>query len=261
MKTLPIATACLALALLAAGGSAIYYHNLAADYETRWSDAMSKLAGAMRTAAPSSAVDHPVILESNNDAQISALLEKLADKEQELETLRSATNRVERTRRDRPERIDWEARIEQMKEENPEQYAAMEARRQEIQNHIQSAFAERASILLNHTPANMTDKEAARRDLMFQTLEETWTLTEQMTSGELTAEERRTAFQTLRENAATLQPLLEEERDRQLYDLGLSSGYSESAAAEFVDYINDTLEATSMGGIGRGRGFGGGPGR
>lgn len=262
MKIMPVTIACLTVALLAAGGSALYYRNLASNYETSLDDAMAKLAEAIRTPAPSKAasVAEPVLSSSADSADINALLEQLAATEQELETLRTASNREARqTPRERRAPIDWEARMEDMKQNDPERYAEMIARRDEMRNRMQSAFAERAATLLNHTPINLTESEAADRELMFQTLENTWALSEKLADENLTMEERGEIFRTLRENGEVLQPLLEDERTRQLHDLGLTSGYSEEEADQFVDYINDTLEATSMGfrgfaGGGRGRG-------
>ena len=255
MKTefLTAATILLTVSLLGACGSALYYRSLAADYETRWGDAMSKLAGAIRTPTPSKAFPTPTLQTpspTNNTAELNALLTELERKEQEIAPLQSATNRMERPFGARLSPEEMQSRIEAMKESDPERYAEIAARRKEIKNRVQAAFAERASILLRRTPADLNEEEYALREIMLQTLDETWSLSEKLTSGDLSWEERQETFQTLRENSEILKPLLEEERASQLYHLGISSGYTAVEAEEFVKYINETIQATTIPSIG-----------
>jgi hypothetical protein len=53
-------------------------------------------------------------------------------------------------------------------------------------------------------------------------------------------------MRSLRENAEVLVPMLDAERDREFYRLGLDFGYAENEALQFVDYLNGIIEVTSI---------------
>ena len=86
---------------------------------------------------------------------------------------------------------------------------------------------------------------------MTQLLDSTALLTEQLRT-ELPSDDRRTVMQTLRENMRELNPLLESERSREWYSLGLQMGYKEDEAVVFGDYVNKIIDRTPMESIFRG---------
>lgn len=237
-------------ALLLSGGGAVYYRQKAAEYKVRWIEAAEQPARETRppqqVATPRPALD---LSATNTSAEIlqelDALLLELEQKNREIAELQSATNRTRRVRNMFSEE-DRQARLEEFKQADPEAYAEMMARREERLNRVQTAFAERAITLLDRTPSGLSEEEFEQREKMLQMLDETWQLTEQISSPDTPREERREIWTELAEKTKELRPLLADEQDRQLYELGISSGYSESEAERFVDYIHETIKATSL---------------
>lgn len=261
MKT-NILIGALAFSLLFSCGGAIYYKLQAADYGARWAEAMDRLARTIRSPQPLETTDAPltVYTPGTNDpsavgAELNALLLELEQKDRELAELKSHTNRISRTR-GFPSAAERQARMEKLMETDPEEYEKQMARREEMRTRIQTAFAERAATLLNRTPSGLSEEEETEREVMLHTLDEIWNLSDQLTSQETEPADRREIMREVFEKSREIRPLLENERERQLYDLGTASGYSEEEAEVFVDYINETLKATSLPMSGRSRGRG-----
>ena len=162
------------------------------------------------------------------------------------------------------ERRPWRDRgawLEEIKQTDPQRYEEIQARRQEAKQRTQRSIAEQAAYYLNRDTSAMDETEAAEYKKLMGLLDETWRLAEQMQS-ELPSEERHALMETMRANVDELMPLMESERDRTFYEIGLDSGYTESEAQDFTDYLNKVIEATSVrtlfGGMHGGLG-GGGP--
>jgi hypothetical protein len=237
----------LLLALLLSSSGTIYYKLRAAHYETRWAETMHQLS---LKNAPAKQPETPQYLPATNSPEdlmkeFDVLLLELEQKDRELAKLKSRTNRTTRAR-DLPSAEERQSRMEELKKTDPEAYKEIMTRWEERQTRIQTAFAERAGTLLERTPPHLSEQEREERELMLQTLDETWRLTEQMTSPDTPREERHEIRTELSEKSKVLKPLLENERDRQLYELGTASGYSEDEAELFVDYIYETIKATSV---------------
>jgi hypothetical protein len=250
---LRIAICILILGFVAAGSGAVYYKLRAANFEARWTESMEQLAKAIAAPRPAKLTEpEPVpvpVPKSNVNAPSAALQDEiirlqaeLEEKDQQIADLQS--NRTRRPELPSPE--EREAQMEELKRTDPEKYEEIMIRREEMRERMQTAFAERAATLLERASGNLTEEEQAQQDYMFQTLEETWQLAEKMASSDTSSEEKQEIRKELFEKSMELRPLLEDERQRQLYELGVSSGYSESEAEEFVNYINETFRATSM---------------
>jgi hypothetical protein len=244
-----ITTGILLSALLLSSGGALYYRQRAANYEKRWIDATEQLDHLPR---PSARIEtpRPIHLSGTDNTEqiiqeIDALLLELEQKDRKIAELQSATNRIKRARNIFSDE-DRQARLEELKKTDPEAYEEVMARREERQNRIQTAFAERAATLLDRTPANLSEEEFEEREKMLQILDETWLLAEQMASPDIPRDERSKIRTELAEKTKILKPMLADERDRQLYELGTASGYSEADTELFVDYIRETYRATSL---------------
>ncbi len=123
--------------------------------------------------------------------------------------------------------------------------AEAEKRRQEFQQKIQNSFARQANFLLNRDTSKMSEKEKQQYEKMVGLLDETWKAAAQM-QAPLPPEQRREVMHTVRNNLKALSPLLATERTREFYDLGVSLGYNETEAAQFVSYIADVIDVTSV---------------
>lgn len=260
MNKILLPTGLLAVALLGSLSGAVYYKIQASDYESRWAEAMSQLETTLGTPKklheperllPSAAAKSP----ADASDEVTVLRARLQEKDDLIARLSAQTNRPDRNRGPRsPE--DMQARMEELKKTDPKRYEEMMARRNEFQQNMQNAFSQRAATLLDRDTSKMSQEELAQYQNMLNLMNTTWKLSEQMTSSDLSSEERRELWQTMRETTDELRPLLDNERNQRFTELALSSGYSESEAATFTQYINDTISATSLPG---GRGGGGPP--
>lgn len=229
-----------------------------------------------RLNAPRPQVTTPAarIVEVTRTGQVTeedALLDRIAELERELSAREDAEASAQLDRRYTPptdpsseeprERRDW---MEEMRENDPDRYAEMMRRREEMRQRVQDSLARKASHFLYRDTSAMTDVEREEYQHMLGLLGETWNLHEQMQLEELSREDRNELRRAMGENLRELRPLLSAQRDREFYDLGLQLGYTEQNAAQFVDYINEMIDITSMniwtrgGGGGSGRGGPGG---
>ena len=146
--------------------------------------------------------------------------------------------------RQRPS-VNWQERMEAWRQENPERYAEMIRRRDEMRQQVSTAFAQKSEHLLDQAGAEMSSAERSEYNTLVKLLDETWQISEQLQS-DLPAENRREASRTLRDNLRAIEPLLVNERNRELYRLGRSLGYSNTDAQLFVHQLNAIYETTSM---------------
>lgn len=170
-----------------------------------------------------------------------------------------STNQPADQRRPWRDRSAW---IEELKQADPKRYEEIQARRQEARQKTQQSIAEQATYYLDRDTKGMDKDERAEYDRLLGLLDETWRLAEQMQS-DVPGEDRRTLMRTLRDNMQELTPLMETERDRAFYEIGLGFGYTANEAQEFTDYLNGVIDVTSMSSLREGmhggpRGGGGG---
>lgn len=242
-----------AAAVLSTAG-AVMYRARAIQYERQWSEAMEQLA-TLNTprlqTAPSrmSTLPRRVVnpedgsdLLGEQDRLISDLLGELEQRERHIDELRQAATAP----RGFPSPEDRRQQLEAMRETDPERYAEIIARQEAFRERMQEAFADRAAILLAGDSATRSPAEAARFEQLIETLQKTWDLADRLASPETPPEERRALREELMETSRELRPMLAEERERRLIELGLSSGYSPEEARIFSDYIQQTFEATSI---------------
>lgn len=251
---------------VAAGAIALLYARSAADTANRLEEARLELSEiktenqhlrhelkecAGKTAPPPR-ISLDLLDSSSNriaelKAQISKLEKALEERAEEILALRSDLSNSRR-QQENPPRPPWrnrEERMEELKVSDPERYAQIMQEREESRKRMQKAFADKASHFLDRDTASMTEEEAAQHAYMLQLLQATWSLAEKMRSG-LSREQRRELLPQMRDNVTELIPLLDEERDRQFLQLGRDFGYTEEEAIEFVDYMNEVIDITSM---------------
>ena len=203
--------------------------------------------------------------------RVSRLQEQLAEKDRLIASLRKPDEAAPESADSRPpnpppgeDRRPWRDRgawLEEIKQTDPKRYEEIQARREEAKQRTQRSLAEQAAYYLNRDTSTMDETEAAEYKKLMGLLDETWRLAEQMQS-ELSSEERHALMETMHDNVDELMPLMETERDRAFYEIGLDSGYTESEARDFTDYLNKVIEATSVRNLFEGMhpgGRGGGP--
>lgn len=138
--------------------------------------------------------------------------------------------------------------------------AEFEKRREEFQQKMQNSFARKAAFLLERDTSKLPEEERKQHEKMVALLDETWKLSAQM-QGNLPMEQRHEVMHAVRDNITALAPMLASERTREFRDLGVSLGYNEEQAAQFVAYLSDVIDVTSVNTLfpmGRGRRSGGG---
>ena len=146
------------------------------------------------------------------------------------------------------DRRPWRDRgawLEEIKQTDPRRYEEIQARRQESRQRMERSIAEQATYYLKRDTAKMDENELADYNRLLGLLDETWRLAEQMQS-DLPSEERHSLMRTMHDNVEELAPLMETERDRTFYEIGLDFGYTESEARDFKDYLNQVIDVTSM---------------
>lgn len=248
-----LATGILSCVLLASAGGAVYYRSQAVKYERRWGEAMEQLADTLRDSKPFRAREKPVpgipksatVIDTTREHQIAGLLAELEEKQRQIETLTQAAKKQANTNRF-PNAGDRQRQLEELKENDPEKYEEIIARREEMRNQMQNNFAQKAISLLDRDTSTLSGKELDHYEQMLNNMDTAWTLLEKMTSPDTPPEERREIRQELAETAQELQPILKEERERRFVELGVESGYSETEAKAFAEYIGNTIQATSL---------------
>ncbi len=237
------------LGLLAVGsvGAAVYYRSSAVRWRTQATEAL-----AMMQAQPTEAA--PVV--TGEDERVKALEQALAEREAELAELRAQEEPVttaaaspestERVAAAEPEPVNRRNRMEELRETDPERYAQIQEQRAAFRQRVQDSFARQTAHFLYRDRDQMSTEELEVYDYMLGLLGETWQLTDRMQDPDLERDERRDIGRRLFENARELRPLLEEQRDREFYDMAVQLGYDSDNAMQFVDYINEMIEVTSL---------------
>jgi len=188
------------------------------------------------------------------DAAFSRERARLESRVQELEAAMAEKNAIlgglyrTQTNHAEPTPAPWRDRgawLEDLKRDDPERYQEIVRRREEARQRVNDAFARKAAHFLENDTSGMTEEERRQHEHMLHLLDETWKLADHLRT-DPPREERREVMRTMRENMVELQPMLDAERDKEFYRLGLDMGYAEGDALAFVDYLNEVLEVTSM---------------
>ena len=135
--------------------------------------------------------------------------------------------------------------LEAIKQNNPQQYATLTNRREQVRQALETSVAEKADYFRNRDPATTTEAEQAQYQHMVQLLDDSWRLAEQLRS-DLSPADRRAAQQTLRQNMREVEPILTTERSKEWYNLGLQLGYNEAEARAFGEHLNTIIDLTSV---------------
>lgn len=268
---LTIVGALLVGGLLASSGLAMYYKQKVNQLIalTVPAESPARVAKPRPALPPPPPAYKPIMTHGPGEGEDPALLARIAELEAALQARDQqllayqnvpapATEPPERPRRNPS---DW---MEDLKTNDPERYQEIIARRDAMRQRVNDSFAKKAAHFLNRDTARMTEDEAGEYSHMLQLLTDTWQLSEQMRSDQIPGEDRGALRRELGEKMQELRPILDNQRDREFYDLGLQLGYTQDSAHEFVGYINEMIDITSMSSMFRGgggpRGGGGGGG-
>ncbi len=248
----------LALALVASSAIALRYREEALKADSRVRAAEEKLNAVHVARATEHAVapapDTNTVVEVATSAVLSAtgdlqrvvldLEARIREKDAMIANfLAAATNAPARTNSPWRGREDW---LETMKKEDPARYEEIVKRRDEARKQMENAFAKKAAYLLNQDTSKRSEEEQAEHARLLALLDETWKAAEQLRTEGLPDDQRRALRQTMRENTQQLSPLLEAERNREFYELGVRFGYNDAEAVSLVEYINEVIDLTSM---------------
>ena len=156
--------------------------------------------------------------------------------------------------------------LEGLRTSDPARYEEMQLRREALLQQAQDAWTQTSEHLMHRDTSKMSDSEVQEYGTMLKLLDQTKVLSEILQGG-LPPEERQPVVSALRSNVVALAPLLENERNREYYDLAVAMGHNTQDASAFVGYVNQIASNTSLRamlppGAMRGGGMGGfgGPG-
>jgi len=193
-------------------------------------------------------------------ARVKELEEMLAKQGIEVEKMKEEESE-RRERRDRP-RFDPRAEMERMQKENPERYAQMtngmaQFRRRRLER-AQSKMDFLASVDTSTMSPEARKVHADLQDL----IEKRESLEDKMRNFlDMSEDERRAAFDDMRETDGKIRELNRAERDNLLTQTAQALGFQGDDASEIVETVKGIYEATENGGWGGGPGgWGGGPG-
>ncbi len=240
-----LAVICMA-GLAAALIPALYYRAQAASYERKWRQlAAIYRAGQASSANRGPAREEAVEWEEEVPAEILPPVTVQVSVE-EPKPAQSETNALRRSPEERggaPRREgEW---LTGFRTNDPGRYEAMQRRREESKAQAERAFSGATNYFLFRDTRNMS--EADREDFlqMLALMQETRSVVQQMQAG-LPTEDRRQAMATVRSNLVALAPLLDNERDQEMFDLALSMGHSETEAERMVAYVKQITSNTSL---------------
>lgn len=182
------------------------------------------------------------------EADLQARLTDNATEEQPEEPVEQA-EQPEPPRREGPPRnpADMMARLEQLRESDPERYEQIMQWRENMIQQMQ----DRENYFASVDTRLLTREQRAVHEEFLQKLGEFNELRERMESGE-------GSFQEMRDAGRHLNELRETERDILLQAAGRSAGYNREDSAKFAETIKQIYQSTEI--PRGGGGFGGGPG-
>jgi hypothetical protein len=248
------------IGLLATSSLALYYWNQAAYYERAWKDAVAQIGtGSIsspavvepilanrktRTAAQTQNVKSNSDADTGSDVRLQPVPQGPATEKPApvVSTVRApgATDQGRQSRRG----TEW---LENMRTNNPQLYEEIQQRRKDMQQHAETAWDQATDYFVNRDTSRMTDPEIEGYNRMMTLLEETRALTRQLqVQVDLPRDDRRQLMSNVRSNIVELTPLLENERNKEYYDLAIAKGYSEADANALVTYINQITSNTSI---------------
>ena len=239
--------------LLTTSSLAIYYRQQAVSFERDYKAAMahiSEMTAVSVTPEPTAPRDDiarsiPAVPQDadNRPTPPRAPEPQLAEKGKSAPVIglppppRSAES--ERFRR-RPS--DW---MENLRTNDPQRYAEFQQRREAMQQNMQNAWGQATNYFMNRDTSRMAQSDLDEYNTMVTLLSQAGALNQQLQSG-LPPEERQQVMANLRSNIVAVVPLLENERNREYYDMARTMGQSEQDAATLVSYINQITSNTTL---------------
>jgi len=158
----------------------------------------------------------------------------------------SQTNATERRSSDRGRSpfsgSDW---LEVLRTNDVKRYEEIQKRREEIRQYIENAWAQKTNYFMNRDMSNMTEPEFQEYALMMNLLEDTRVLSQKL-QAPLSHDDRHQVMDTVRSNMVQLAPLMDNERNREYYDLAKGMGHDDNEASAMVNYINQITSNTSL---------------
>jgi hypothetical protein len=151
-------------------------------------------------------------------------------------------------------RQSFSARMEQMKKDNPEQYAEMQKRREEFRQSVEQRAQDRADFLTSVETKNMDDAQKENHTKLLETVSRVNELMAQMSQPGV--EHTPELHQQMGEAMASLGDLYGKERSFLLEETGRAVGYQGGQAAEFAAQVQAIIDNTTV--PHRGHGGGGG---
>lgn len=240
------------MAVLAVGLGVLTFHyrQQSEYYRQQWENALSDPElDTPLPVKPSStrvvtvkAVAPPVADVTVLQTRIGELERQLAGKEAMIASLRQS---VAGRTADNPAKMSEPSVFLSRRTNDVVRQAEFEKQRKESQQKVQNAFARKAAFLLKRDTSKLSEEEKKQYEQMVGLLDETWKMTAQMQSN-LSGEQRHQVMHAVRDNITALDPLLTSERNREFYDLGLSLGYNEDEAVQFVSYLTEVIDVTSV---------------
>ncbi len=155
-----------------------------------------------------------------------------------------------------PRRQSFNDRMEQMKKDDPAQYAEMQKRREEFRQNMEQRVQERADFIAAVDTKNMNDAQKENHAKLVETVALANELMAQMSQPgvERTPEMR----QQMGETMAALGELYGAERSYLLEETARAAGYQGAQASEFASQVQSIIDNTTMPHLGR-HGGGGPP--
>ena len=213
------------------------------------------LRPAKEVAAPRTVV----VKDDAAEREAAALRRRVAELERALaERVPEPPKPQEEAQAERPRRQSFEERMEQMKSENPEQYAEMQKRREEFRQSMEQRVQDRVDFLSAVETKNMNDAQKENHARLVETVARVNELMAQMAQpgAERTPEMR----QQMGEAMGSLNELYGQERQYLLEETGRAVGYQGAQATEFATALQTIIDNTTMPSFGHGgRGGGGQP--
>ena len=164
---------------------------------------------------------------------------------------------LEKTPVERSIRQSFTARMEQMKKDNPEQYAEEMKRREEFRQNMEQRAQDRAEFIAAVDTRNMNDEQRETHTKLLATVARVNELMAQMSQPgvERTPEMR----QEMGDAVSSLSDLYSTERRYLLEETARTVGYDGSQVSEFADQMQTVIDNTTMPNFGRRGGRGGSP--
>lgn len=189
-----------------------------------------------------------------------ALRSRIAELEQALAktantpAVAEPANPPEERREDRPRRQSFTERLEQMKTENPEQYAEFQKQREEERQSREQRAQARVSFLDTIGTQNMNPEQRENHEKLVATIAK---LSEYRALMEQPGFERTPEIrQELGEAFGSLGELYGVERRYLLEETARAVGYEGGQVTEFADQMQTIIDNTTMSGFGHQRGGG-----